>query len=157
MKPSACLLRSGSIVGYASESLIVEISAQNNCEQCAQGRGCGLGLLARRRAQRVMVDVPRDVTPADDKSGAVEEVKRRYPMGSSVTISLPRASITLLAFCIYALPLFCALLLSGLSMLVSNAVWMAPLIFFAALVTGAISVKYLLRGQSERFRPCLVC
>nr|WP_290837232.1 SoxR reducing system RseC family protein [Halomonas sp.] len=140
------LLRTGNVVDYTADGLVIEISAQQSCEQCAQGRGCGLGLLSRRRSQRLVITVP-------DKLAKVEQ---HYPLGSHVTISLPRTSITLLAFCIYALPLIAALLLSGLASLLSNAVWLAPLIFFVTLVSGAISVKYLLHGQSERFRPSLV-
>lgn len=142
----AALLRTGSVVDYTAHGLVVEISAQESCEQCAKGRGCGLGLLSRRRTQRVAITVPNKLA----------KVEQHYPIGSHVTISLPRTSITLLAFCIYALPLIAALLLSGLASLLSNAVWLAPLTFFVTLVSGAVSVKYLLRGQSERFRPSLV-
>ena len=137
------LLRTGNIVSHTPHGFVVEISAQESCEQCAQGRGCGLGLLSFRRSQRVAVTLPNKLT-------------QQYPIGSHVTISLPRASITILAFFVYALPLFAALLLSGLASLLSSAVWLAPLTFFVALVSGTISVKYLLRGQSERFRPRLV-
>ncbi|MCL5424415.1 MAG: SoxR reducing system RseC family protein [Gammaproteobacteria bacterium] len=140
------LLRTGSVVEYAAHGLVVEISAQQSCEQCAQGRGCGLGLLSRRRSQRIAIAVPNKLA----------KVEKLYPIGSHVTISLPRISITLLAFCVYALPLIAALLLSGLVSLLSDTVWLAPLTFFVTLVSGAISVKYLLRGQIERFRPCLV-
>ena len=84
----ASLLREGIIVDYAPRHLIVEISSQENCEQCAQGRGCGVGLLARRRSQRIAVALPV-------KAHGIEEC---YPLGNQVTISLPRASVTLLAF-----------------------------------------------------------
>lgn len=148
MKPFTCdsLLRSGTIVDANPSSLTVEIAVQENCEQCAQGRGCGLGLFARRRSQRITVALPNDF-PHD---------QQRYSIGSQVTISLPRDSVTLLAFYVYALPLIVALLLAGLSMTLSAALWFGPLVFFTALVGGVISVKYLLGGQSERFRPCLV-
>lgn len=142
----ASLLRTGTIVGYAPQRLIVEISAQESCEQCAQGRGCGVGLLGRRRSQRVDLALPA-------KAHGVEE---RYPLGNQVTISLPRASVTLLAFFVYALPLMLALLLSGIASFVSSLIWLAPLIFFIALVGGALSVKCLLQGRRERFRPRLV-
>lgn len=148
ISPSVCtpLLRTGNVIDYSSHGIIVEISAQQSCEQCAQGRGCGLGLMARRQSQRIVVNLPSSLTPPE----------QHYSQGQAVTISLPRASITLLAFCIYALPLFTALLLSGLASLWSSTLWLPPVIFFASLVVGAISVKYLLSGQSERFRPRLV-
>ncbi|HAA46290.1 MAG: Positive regulator of sigma(E), RseC/MucC [Halomonas sp. 54_146] len=154
MSTTSCpsLLRTGTVVNYTERGLVVEISAQENCEQCAQGRGCGVGLLARKRRQRLAVALPSAVFSAGPQA-----VEQRYPLGHSVTISLPRASVTLLAFCVYALPLFIALLLAGVAPLVSAAVWFAPLMFFSALLIGAIGVKYLLRGRSERFRPRLVC
>lgn len=144
--PCPSLLRTGTVIDYAARSLIVEISAQESCEQCAQGRGCGVGLLARRRSQRIAVALPA-------KANGVEE---RYPLGNQVTISLPRVSITLLAFFVYALPLLLALTLSGMASFVSTTMWLAPLIFFTALAGGALSVKCLLRGRRERFRPRLV-
>lgn len=145
------LLRMGTVIDYspsgdASQCLIVEISAQQGCEQCAQGRGCGVGLLAPRRRQRIAVALPANAHNA----------KQGYPLGAPVTISLPRASVTLLAFCIYALPLFVALLLSGLAAQVSATIWLAPLVFFIALGGGVLSVKYLMHGRGEHFRPRLV-
>ncbi|MDN6321372.1 MAG: SoxR reducing system RseC family protein [Halomonas sp.] len=145
------LMRMGTVIDYSPggdspQHLIVEISAQQNCEQCAQGRGCGVGLLAPRRSQRIAVAPPANA----------HNVKQGYPLGTPVTISLPRASVTLLAFCIYALPLFVALVLSGLAAQVSATIWLAPLVFFIALGGGVLSVKYLMRGRGERFRPRLV-
>lgn len=140
------LLRSGKVVDYVQQGLIVEVSAQQGCEQCAQGRGCGVGLLSPQRSQRIAVALPPKTHSAE----------RNYPLGSQVTISLPRASITLLAFFVYGLPLLLALFLSGLVSLVSTTIWLAPLFFFIALVGGALSIKSLMRGRGERFRPRLV-
>ncbi|MBT2774560.1 SoxR reducing system RseC family protein [Halomonas sp. ISL-60] len=150
-RSSTPLLRTGTIVDYfpigcAPKGLVVEISAQQGCEQCAQGRGCGVGLLAPQRSQRIAVALPPKVYSAEHD----------YPLGSRVTISLPRASVTLLAVCVYGLPLMLALLLSGLISFVSTASWLAPLVFFIALVGGALSIKCLMRGRGERFRPRLV-
>ncbi|MCH4810301.1 SoxR reducing system RseC family protein [Vreelandella neptunia] len=148
MTPATCspLLRTGSVVKHAPQRLIVEISAQESCKQCAQGRGCGLGLLSPRRSQQVALELP----------GRTEAIEQAYPLGSLVTISLPSASVTLLAFFVYGLPLLLALLLSGLVSGVNTVIWLAPAVFFIALVGGVISVKYLLRGRRERFRPRLV-
>lgn len=154
--PSTCssLLRTGTIVGHAPQYLIIEISAQESCEQCAQGRGCGLGLLSRRRAMQVAVKLPADSNDTDLNSSRYPSL--RYSQGSLVTISLPRTSITQLAFFVYGLPLLLALLLSGLVALVSNTVWLAPLSFFFALVVSALTIKCLMSGRGERFRPRLV-
>lgn len=140
------LHRAGTVVDHDGQSVIVEISAQQNCEQCAQGRGCGGRLLARQRSQRIAVTLPPRASNAE----------RNYPLGSQVTVSLPRASVTLLAFCVYGLPLMLALLLSGTLSFVSTMSWLAPLSFFIALVGGTLGIKYLMRGRGERFRPRLV-
>lgn len=142
---SSCpsLLRTGTVADYTQHGLVVEIRPQERCEQCAQGRGCGVGLLSPQRRYRVAVAL-------------ASKSQQAYPLGSHVTVSLPRASITLLAFFVYALPLLMALLLSGWASFMNAAFWLAPLIFFSALVFGVISAKYLLRGQRERFRPRLV-
>jgi sigma-E factor negative regulatory protein RseC len=79
-----------------------------------------------------------------------------YALGDRVTISLPTTSVTLLAFFIYGLPLLLALLLSGVVSLASPLNWLAPVVFFIALVAGVASVKYLLHGRREHFRPRLV-
>lgn len=144
--PHTPLFRTGTIIDYAKQGVIVEVSAQEGCEQCAQGRGCGVGLLARERSQRIAIALPPKTNNAE----------QNYPLGSQVTISLPRASVTLLAFCIYGLPLLLALLLSGIVSLVSTTIWLSPLVFFIALVGGALSIKCLMRGRGERFRPRLV-
>ncbi|MDQ7727546.1 SoxR reducing system RseC family protein [Halomonas sp. SpR8] len=158
MTPATCasllntpLLRMGTIVDYypigcTPRGLIVEISAQRGCEQCAQGRGCGVGLLARQRSQRIAVALP-----SSEPSAA-----QNYPLGHPVTISLPRASVTLLAFLVYGLPLMLALLLSGLVSFISTTAWLEPLVFFTVLAGGALSIKCLMRGRGERFRPRLV-
>lgn len=142
----APLLRTGMIIDHTKQGVIVEVSAQEGCEQCAQGRGCGVGLLARQRSQRIAITLPPQTSNA----------ARHYPLGSQVTISLPRASVTLLAFCVYGLPLLLALLLSGMASVVGTTIWLAPLVFFIALVGGALSIKCLMRGRGERFRPRLV-
>ena len=164
MVPDTCssLLRTGTVVGYAPHHLIVEISAQDNCEQCAQGRGCGMGLLARKRAQQVAVELPET---ADDVELGLPlhypqkyppKYPQKYPLGNLVTISMPRGSVTLLAFFVYGLPLLLALLLSGMASRFYAPIWLAPAVFFITLVCGVISVKYLMRERRERFRPRLV-
>ncbi|MGO2393336.1 MULTISPECIES: SoxR reducing system RseC family protein [Halomonas] len=148
----ASLLRVAKIVAHANDGLVVEVVAQEGCEQCAKGRGCGVGLLARQRSRQLVVALPCAASIDTDQS-----VEQCYPLGQQVTISLPRTSVTLLAFFVYALPLMAALLLAGLVPLISTAQWLAPLVFFAGLIVGAISMKVLLRERSERFRPRLVC
>ncbi len=89
------LLRTGTVVDYTSQGVIVEIAAQQNCEQCAQGRGCGVGLLARQRSQRIAVAVP----------SKTDNAERNYPLGRQVIISLPLSRCWLFVFmgCRYCL------------------------------------------------------
>ncbi len=152
MVSDACssLLRTGTVVAYAPPHLIVEISAQEKCEQCAQGRACGMGLLAPSRARQVAVALPECAVDRELAS------LMHYPPGNVVTISMPRRSVTLLALTVYGLPLLLALLLSGLASRLSGVIWLTPAAFFIALVGGVICVKWLLRERRERFRPRLV-
>lgn len=144
--PCASLLRTGTVVDYAPQGIVVEISAQQSCEPCAQGKGCGMGLLVRRQYQRITISLP----------SGLHRKEQRYPLGCQVTISLPRASVTRLAVYIYALPLLLALCLAGITSQVSELTWLAPLAFFISLLGGAQGIKYLLRERGERFRPRLV-
>ncbi|MGO2243369.1 MAG: SoxR reducing system RseC family protein, partial [Halomonas sp.] len=109
------LLRMATIVAHANDGIVVEVAAQEGCEQCAKGRGCGVGLLARQRSRQLVVALPRAASVDTDQA-----VEQCYPLGQQVTISLPRTSVTLLAFFVYAFPLMAALLLAGLVPLVST-------------------------------------
>lgn len=140
------LLRTGSVVGYAGAGLVVDVSLKATCEQCAQGRGCGMGLLARRQQQRITVFTPK-IQPGDAPA---------YPLGTRVTIALPKQEMSLLALIIYALPLLAALLAAGVLSLFTVSDWLIAALFFSTLLCGVITLKYLLRGRMERFRPRLV-
>lgn len=145
---AACtsLLRTGSVVDHAGDGLVVDVSLKASCEQCAQGRGCGMGLLARRQQQRITVFPPK--TQAGDASF--------YPLGARVTIALPKQDMSLLALLVYALPLLAALLVAGVSSLLTVSEWLVAALFFSTLIGGVITLRYLMRGRMERFRPRLV-
>lgn len=147
IKPSCdALMRYGCVIGYTQHGLLVDVSIKEACQQCAQGRGCGMGILARQQRQRIEVT----------SSHPAPLLGERYPLGSQVTLSLERSDITLLALLIYALPLLMALLLSGCLAVSSVAEWVVPASFFATLLTGVVGLRYLLSGRTERFRPRLV-
>ena len=142
----ASLLRTGIVVGYTGDGLTVDVSLNAACQQCAEGRGCGMGLLARRQQQHITVYPKARVA-----SGA-----SAYPLGSQVTIALPKHDISYLALLVYALPLLAALLVSGGASLLGINEWLSVALFFSALICGVIVLKYLMRGRMERFRPRLV-
>ncbi|MBP5981096.1 MAG: SoxR reducing system RseC family protein [Halomonas sp.] len=147
IRPSCdALTRYGSVIGYTRHGLLVDVSVKEACQQCAQGRGCGMGILARQQRQRIEVISPH---PAPLLS-------ERYPLGSQVMLSLERSDITLLALLIYALPLVVALLLAGCLAAVNVAEWAVPASFFVTLSIGLVGLRYLLSGRTERFRPQLV-
>ncbi|MGP8288662.1 SoxR reducing system RseC family protein [Vreelandella zhanjiangensis] len=147
IKPSCdALKRYGSVVGYTQHGLLVDVSVKEACQQCAQGRGCGMGILARQQRQRIEVT----------SSHPAPLLGERYPLGSQVTLSLERSDITLLALLIYALPLVMALLLAGCLAAINVVEWAVPASFFATLLIGVLGLKYLLSGRTERFRPRLV-
>ena len=138
--------RVGYVVGYTADGLLVDVSIKEACQQCAQGRGCGMGVLARKSRQRVEVSTSYNSS----------QCRERYPLGSSVALALERSEITLLALLVYAFPLLLALLLSGGVTMLSVAPWLAPVSFFAVLLFGLIGLRLLLSGRTERFRPRLV-
>lgn len=142
---SDALLRAGRVVGYTPRGLLVDVSVKESCQQCAQGRGCGMGVLARQQHQRIEVKTPY-----------ASQLCEHYPLGTSVTLTLGRSDITLLALLVYALPLLVALLLSGGVAALGGAEWWAPASFFMTLFIGCVILKKLLSGRTERFRPQLV-
>lgn len=144
--PCDVLKRYGNVVGYTQHGLLVDVSIKEACQQCARGRGCGMGILARQQRQRIEVT----------SSHPVSLLGERYPLGTQVALSLERSDITLLALLIYALPLLMALLLSGCLAALSVTEWVVPASFFATLLIGVVGLKYLLSGRTERFRPRLV-
>ena len=105
-----------------------------------------MGLLARRQQQRITVFTPK-IQPGDAPA---------YPLGTRVTIALPKQEMSLLALIIYALPLLAALLAAGVLSLFTVSDWLIAALFFSTLLCGVITLKYLLRGRMERFRPRLV-
>ena len=140
------LFRTGSVVGHTETGVIVDVSLGNACQQCAEGRGCGMGLLARRQQQRITV-LP---SPSPLSHHAA------YPLGSTVTIALPKHQVSHLTLFIYAVPLFLAMLAAGLASLLGGREWLCVMLFFGTLMCSVLTLKYLMRGRMERFRPRLV-
>lgn len=137
------LERTGYVVAHTADGLLVDVSMKEACRQCAQGRGCGMGVLARKARQQVEV-----IAPA--------QCHEQYPPGASVTLILERSEITRLALLVYALPLLLALLVSAGVATFDVASWVVPASFFATLIVGLVGLRNLLSGRTERFRPRLV-
>lgn len=148
MSGSACasLLRSGTVIGHTPQGITVDVSVMQACQQCAQGRGCGMGLVARRQHQRIVLKPP----------GLPEQYPADYPLGAQVTFTLSKDDVTLMALLVYALPLVLALSVSGGATWLGALEWQSAVIFFGVLLSGVSALKYLLRGRMERFRPRLV-
>ena len=148
MSDAGCgaLLRVGKVAGYTDTGLIVDVSLSGACQRCEEGRGCGMGLLARRQQQRIIVfaSAPRPSLPA------------AYPLNSDVTIALPKRQMNYLTLLIYVIPLLLALLVAGAASLLDAREWLSVALFFSALMCSVLALKYLLRERMERFRPRLV-
>jgi sigma-E factor negative regulatory protein RseC len=131
------------VVGYHPKGVVVEVAASPGCAQCAKGQGCGAGLLTRRSAWQLAVDLPsrseHDAMPA---------------LRSEVTLVMPQASVTQLTWLIYGLPLLMALAMAAIGSM-SSAVWLAPSLFFGVLISGMMGLKYALGQRAENFRPRL--
>ncbi len=81
----------GRIVAREGEFAWVEARSRKDCPRCAQGRGCGGGLIGRwlgNRLHRVRARNPHD-----------------YAVGELVRISISERSVLLAALFVYALPL----------------------------------------------------
>ncbi|KPQ23397.1 MAG: Positive regulator of sigma E activity [Halomonas sp. HL-48] len=135
--------RRAKVVGYHPHGVVVEVAASPGCAQCAKGQGCGAGLLARRSAWQLAVDVP-----SSREDGSMPA------MHSEVTLVMPRASVTQLTWMVYGLPLLLALAMSAIGSL-SAAAWLAPSLFFGVLISGMMGLKYALGQRAENFRPRL--
>lgn len=136
--------RQARVVGYHPQGIVVEVAASPGCAQCEKGQGCGAGLLARRSAWQLVVDVPPD-----------RENHTLPALHSQVTLVMPRTSMTRLTWLIYGLPLLLALAMAALGSMTAAASWLAPSLFFGALISGMMSLKYALGQRTEHFRPRL--
>jgi sigma-E factor negative regulatory protein RseC len=133
------------VIAHSADGLVVDASPKAACQQCDEGRGCGVGLFVRRR-QRMVITF-------NDPSF---QNKARYPIGSSVSFAITKSDVSLLALLVYALPLFLALGIAAIASSVWHSEWVAVALFFVALIASIALLKCLLRGRAERFRPRLV-
>ncbi|MGM0542852.1 MAG: SoxR reducing system RseC family protein [Pseudomonadota bacterium] len=135
--------RRARVVGYHPRGVVVEVAASPECSQCAKGQGCGAGLLTRRSAWQLDVDV--SYRREDDTMPALH---------SEVTLVMPQTSVTQLTWLIYGLPLLMALVMAAVGSTAAVA-WLAPSLFFGVLIGGMLGLKYALGQRAEQFRPRL--
>ncbi|WAM47171.1 SoxR reducing system RseC family protein [Vreelandella venusta] len=139
------IVRSGTVIAHSGAGLVIDASSSVACQQCAEGRGCGVGLLARRRPRTVI-----------DPGVLPSQYSNLYPIGSLVSFTVPKSDVNTLALLVYALPLVLALIITGAASGMGARDWVCAVLFFSTLISSVIILKYLLRGRMERFRPRLV-
>ncbi|MGM0824725.1 MAG: SoxR reducing system RseC family protein [Pseudomonadota bacterium] len=136
--------RRARVVGYHPGGVVVEVAASPGCAQCEKGQGCGAGLLTRRSAWQLSVDVP--ASREDDAMPALH---------SEVVLVMPQTSVTQLTWLVYGLPLLMALAMATIGSMSAAAAWLAPSLFFGVLISGMMGLKYALGQRAENFRPRL--
>ncbi|RUR32508.1 Fis family transcriptional regulator [Vreelandella andesensis] len=132
-------------MAHSKAGLVVDVSNNVACQQCAEGRGCGVGLLARRRPHTVI-----------DPGGLPSQFPDHYPIGSLISFTVAESDVNRLALLVYALPLLLAIIISGVASGMGGGDWFCAMLFFSTLIGSVVILKYLLRGRVERFRPRLV-
>lgn len=86
----------GRIVRAVRDRAWVEAGSRENCARCAEGRGCGGGLLGRWLGNRLHLVEARN--------------PRHYPEGSWVELALPDRAVLVGALMVYVPPLMGMLL-----------------------------------------------
>ncbi|WP_346798720.1 SoxR reducing system RseC family protein [Halomonas sp. Bachu 37] len=136
------VLETGVVLACDEHHALVEVSPRQGCSRCAQGRGCGLGLLARQEKRRISVALGSSPSPQ---------------IGDTVSVAIPARIVTWLALFTYGVPLLLALVSAGLVQALQLPAWAPPVAFFFALACAACGLRYFLSRKMERFRPRLVC
>jgi len=156
--------RLATVVAHTPKGLRVAVNRQAGCKRCEQGAGCGAGLLVQRKQWLIEIPLPlhlrappqpRTLSTGND----IDSDPHAYPIGSEVIVSLPTASLSMLSLLVYTIPLLMALVLSGVVSMHDFPYlpsWSAPALFFVALITTLIALKYSLRNVMERYRPRLI-
>jgi sigma-E factor negative regulatory protein RseC len=108
---------------------LVDVAGGTDCPRCAEGRGCGAGLLGRRRDRCIEVPVP---------PGA------RLVAGQDVNVYLDGPSLLGAAAVVYGLPLAGAVLASVLAGYAGLADGGTALTALAGLAAGLCVARYRL-------------
>ena len=123
---------------------LVEVSTAEFCQRCADGKGCGAGLLGRSsQSRQILVDVP---------------ARMHIAVGDQVAISLAPKNVLSAAGIVYGWPLLGATLGVTLAYAASLGDPAAAGSALMGLAAGAIGARYRLRGDGclRRFMPRIV-
>lgn len=126
----------GRIVRVASDRAWVEAGSRQNCARCAEGRGCGGGLLGRWLGKRLHLVEARN--------------PRHFPEGSWVELALPDQAVLVGALMVYLPPLFGMIVGAGVAVI--GLGWPEPFVVLAA-GTGLLAGGMLSRFLGRRAGP----
>lgn len=128
----------------SSPHALVEVDASISCARCAEGKGCGAGLLGGREGyRRVDALIGGGLTVCE---------------GDEVRIELAPSNLLRASMIVYGLPLTGAVMGAALSHLFGLAELYSALAALGGLLAGAGAARRRLRVSSclQRFTPTIV-
>ena len=130
--------------GASGDRAVVEVDALVACARCAEGKGCGAGLLGQGERSKVL---EAEVSPHLE----VHE-------GDLVDIVLEPRSLLRAAWLVYGLPLTMAVAFAGTGWLLGATDVTAVVMALAGLTGGLLFARRKLRSESclREFTPTVV-
>lgn len=130
--------------GMSGNRAVVEVDALVACARCAEGKGCGAGLLGQGERSRVL---EAEVSPQLE----VHE-------GDIVDIVMEPSSLLRASLLVYGLPLTTAVAFAGISWWFGSGDVVAVLMALAGLAGGLALARRKLRSKSclREFTPTVV-
>lgn len=137
------IVETGRIVRVVDDAAWVESASRQDCARCAEGRGCGGGLLGRWLGQRL------HRVQASNPSGFAE--------GSWVEMEMPESRLLLAALLVYLPPLFGMLVGSAIAAIgFAAAEGIVVLAALLGLAGGMLVTRVAGGGMSTWASPRLV-
>lgn len=130
--------------GASGDRAVVEVDAIVACARCAEGKGCGAGLLGQNERSKVL---EAEVSPHLE----VHE-------GDIVDIVLEPRSLLRAAWLVYGVPLTMAVVFAGVIWLLGGSDVTAVVMALAGLIGGLFNARRRLRSESclREFTPTVV-
>lgn len=133
------------VTGFApAPQALVEVDASVSCARCAEGKGCGAGLLGRRPgSRRVDARIAGGLTVGE---------------GDEVRIELAPSNLLRASMIVYGLPLCGAVLGAALAYVVGLGELQAALAAVGGILAGLVLARQRLRKTSclRQFTPTIV-